>query len=286
MKTSWMVGLVLVWLSGSTMVFGTILDMVSEALVFTSAETLGTKATMGSPADRPLDMTADGLGCNAVGTDNAYVQAWVRTKPIALGSYRQPWYAVNLSVEIEGFVDESGYSCVSRVFVRHSPDQKNWTTWHALFRKTPAVLKAEAEESKGAWGKAAGRRMIDDASAAAALEAHMKRVVFTCDLAVPRSTREAYNKLLAEFAATHPPRPKFQEDAVRWILAREPHYFEKDPPFIGYVEVLVEVGLGQSPRRLKAVRVFGMTLVDELMGHLTDANRAEFEGRWNFVAQP
>lgn len=285
MNTLRMLGLVTACWAGSTLVQATIFDLVFERLDFTSPEAVRAKATVGGPADRPLDMTAEGLGCDAVGTDNAYVDAWVRTGPIPLGSYGQPWDQVGFTVEIQGFVDESGFSCVSRVFVRHSPDRKNWTAWQTLFRKTPAILKTEADQFERDWAKASDRAIDDRVSEVGTTEAYKKRTVFTCDLGVPRRTREAYEKLLAEFAATNPPRPKFQEDAVRWILERKPHYLEKDPPFIGYVEFLIEVGVGQSPRRLKSVTIYGSTLVDGLMGHLTDKNRAEFEDKkWSFVA--
>lgn len=286
MNTLRMLGLVTVCWASSTWVQATILDLVFERLDFTSSsEAVRAKATMGGPADRPLDLTAEGLGCDAVGTDNAYVDAWVRTEPIPLGSYGQPWDQVGFNVEIEGFVDESGYSCVSRVFVRHSPDRKNWTAWQTLSRKTPAVLKAEAEQFERDWAKTAVPVAGKEGSAVATTGVYEKRTIFRCDLAVPRRTREAYKKLLAEFAATNPPRPKFQADAVRWILEREPRYLEKDPPFIGYVEFLIEVGVGQSPRRLKSITIYGSSLVDGLMGHLTDTNRSEFEGKkWGFEA--
>ncbi len=109
-------------------------------------------------------------------------------------------------------------------------------------------------------------------------------MIFKCSLEIPRSTRASYEQLLSSFAQTNPPRPKFQEDAVRWILAQDPDYFQKEIPFVGYVQFLIEANVGRSPRRLKNVVISGMSLVDGLMGHLTDTNRADFEGAWRFVA--
>ena len=108
--------------------------------------------------------------------------------------------------------------------------------------------------------------------------------IFKCSLEIPRFTRSRYEQLLVDFAKTNPARPKFQEDAVRWILSKEPAYFEKETPFIGYVQFLIEADVGQSPRRLKAVEIEGTSFADGLMGHLTDANRADYEGPWRFVA--
>ena len=269
----------------SATVSATILDVIFENLSLTSAETVQGKAIWGSPSDRPLDITAEGLGCEAVGVDNSYVEAWLQTEPIALGSYRQPWSRAWLTIDIAGFVDQSGFSCVSGVFVRHSPDRKHWSSWQAMRQKSPEVLEAEMIDSEKRFPPRSDRARETASNSADAMAAYKKRVIFVCDLAVPRTTREAYQSLLAGFAATNPPRPKFQEDAVRWILARDPHYLETDPPFIGYVEFLVEADLGKSPRRLKGLFISADNIVDELMGHLTDANRSEYAGKkWSFVA--
>lgn len=191
---------------------------------------------------------------------NGYTEAWVKTEPLALGSWGNPWHDVNLKVEVPGFVDEADWSCVSRVFVRHSPDRRHWTTWQPMFCMRPALLKAEQDEVNEMFEKHGPFKPVSQPIAD-----YKKQIVFACSLTPPRTTRVAYEKLLAEFAATNPPHPRWQKDAVRWILAKDPDYFSREIPFVGYVEFLIEADLGRSPRRLKNVMISATTLVDDLV---------------------
>ncbi|MFA6287864.1 MAG: hypothetical protein WC661_10815 [Opitutaceae bacterium] len=248
MRTIRLLG-VLFWFGVSPFaVHATILDVALDGVSFKSLEEAKAGATWGSASNVPLDFTAEGLGCESA-SGNSFVEAWVQTNPIAVGSYRQPWRFGGFRIEVYGFVDER-WPLVDRVFVRHSPDRKHWTTWGQMVRSDQS-----------------------------------KRMLFGCELAIPRTTRARYEELLAGFAKTNPPNPKFQEDAVRWILSKDPGYFEKETPFIGYVQFLIEAHVGSGSRRLKGVSVCSDSIVDELRWHLTDANRSEYEGKkWGFFA--
>ncbi|MFA6287865.1 MAG: hypothetical protein WC661_10820 [Opitutaceae bacterium] len=278
MRTIRLLGVLFLFVASHLAVRATILAFVGERLDFDSPDAVKDKATWGGPTEHPLDFKAGGLGSESV-MERGEIDAWVRTNPMALGSWGQPWRFAGFSVEVQGFKDGQR-SCVARVFVRHSPDRKHWTTWSAMSLKTAEELEAERivmkknfKNSLGPFGDES--RPLDQ----------WNKAVFHCSLEVPRTTRASYEQLLEAFAKTKPPRPKFQEDAVRWILAQYPHYFENQPPFLGYVQFLFEINVGQSPRRLKSVTIGGFSLSDELMGHLTDANRAEYEGKkWSFVA--
>ncbi len=142
----------------------TILDLAGERLDFTSLEALKDKAAWGGPTKYPLDLSSEGLGSAAVG-EGAEIEVWVETAPLAVGAWRQPWSSANLTVEIDDGVDAEPRAHVGRVFVRHGPDRKHWTTWHAMERKSTAELKAEVERSIEMWGKQIqtrrrGRRLV------------------------------------------------------------------------------------------------------------------------------
>jgi hypothetical protein len=280
MRTIRLLAAVLLMGVGQFSLRATILTVAYEHLDFTSKEAVQTKATWGGPVEYPLDFKADGLG-NSSMSERSMIAVWVETAPIAVGTWKQPWNHADLSVKVNRFEGDDGHSCVSRVFVRHSPDRKHWTTWHALAFRPLAELRAEMERFKTREAELAGTR--SSWSEADPIEWH-SFAIFRCSLEIPRSTRARYEQLLAAFAKTNPPRPKFQEDAVRWILAREPDYFQKEIPFIGYLQFLIEANVGRSPRRLKTVVIDGLSLADGLAGHLTDTNRADYEGPWRFVA--
>ena len=260
----------------------TLLDLAGERIYFTSDESARGKATWGALFDHSLDISAEGLGCRSA-TGNASVESWIQTEPIALGFHGQPWWDASVSVEINGYVDDAGWSCVSRVFVRHSPDRKHWTSWQPLEKKRQAQLEAEAREHSERWEKKPfplWREVAKDPHA----EGYAKKIVFTGSLEIPRSARARFEALLAEFAATNPPRPKFHEDAVRWILARQPDYLsDANPPFIGYVQFRFETYLGDE-RRLRSASISFLTMIDDLAGHLQDGHDYSGYDRWRFVA--
>lgn len=263
----------------STKAFALSLTIAGDRIDFTSPEAVQGKATWSTPSKLPLDFTPAGLGCDAVIADNAMIDACIETKPIAVGTYGQPWLDADISVDVTGFIDEAGYSCVGRVFVRHSPDLKHWTTWQALMRKQPEQLAAELKR----WQKKP-HPLWREVAHNAAEEEYIRKTIFVGTLDVPRSVRARFENRLEEFAATKPPRPKFQEDALRWILVKDPGYLaESTPSFIGYIQFQIEAYLGRE-RRIKSLSISCVSDADPLIGHLQDGNDYSGYDRWQFVA--
>ena len=105
------------------------------------------------------------------------------------------------------------------LYARYSADGKHWTTWQHL------------EES----GKGPG--------------------VFGGTLRVPYRDSARYRRLLMEYGSRDDvPWGSDEEALVKDILKREPKFFEKTTPFIGYVQFLYETQL-RGGERMKGLRV-------------------------------
>ena len=212
-----------------------ILDFKSLAIDFTNAGDAKAKATWSDP-DR-LNVTTNGLGWDGEAASSR--DGWIQTIPLALGlSWRTP-YAVSVRVSIHPkpseFVLNSGQKSTpyaGDVYVRYSPDLQHWSSWQALQTSEP---QSNAEKQNP------GRH-------------------FSGTVRVPYSERDQYGKLISEYARLDVPWKSDEDAAVRWILEKEPEFFAKQLPFIGYVQFRYEGGFygGQRIQSLKADVSYGM----------------------------
>jgi hypothetical protein len=230
--------------------------------------------TIPSDTEYKLDRSTEGLGCEAL-PERASIEAWVLTEPRALGAYGQPWEECSVTVEIYKGAS-ANRPFFGKVFVRHGPDKRHWTSWQPLRMQTEherAALYDQAQkvdESRNPFSRRPPWRSHSHAARYsweqtmhrkenlwrewfgsppaldADRESYIKQIEFVGELGVPRATRARYERHLEAFAVTQPARPHFQADAVRWLLEREPDYFAREVPFIGYLQVLVEDSLGSE----------------------------------------
>lgn len=121
---------------------------------------------------------------------------------------------------------------VGDVYVRYSPDAKHWSTWQVLQSREP---QNNTEKQNP------GRH-------------------FSGSIRVPYSEREEYGKLAAGYAKLDVPWKSDEDAAVRWILEKQPDFFTRHLPFIGYVEFRFEGGFygGQRVTSFKAEVMYGM----------------------------
>jgi hypothetical protein len=194
------------------------------------------KKSVWSPADK-LSVTGTGLGWD--GATNASYDGWIQTRPLAVGLSWRPARAVSVSVEIQPAMSEITLPNGQRytpdagdVYIRYSPDRKHWSSWQALER---------------------GQRRDDRRQLPAARYYHGT-------FRVPYRNQQAYNGLVSAYSTFDVPWKSDEEAAVRWILEREPDFFAKQVPFMGYVEFLVEQGFParQRVQSLKAHVGFGL----------------------------
>ena len=215
---------------------GSIEDFEQLTIDFTNATTAANAATWSTP-DR-LMVSKDGLGWD--GEAAGVRDGWIQTKPLALGlSWRTP-SAVSVRVTIQPPTREIALNNGNKttpyagdVYVRYSPDLKHWSSWQGLSPAEPLT----PEEKKNP-----GRH-------------------FQATVGVSHRERQRYLELLSEYARLDVPWMSDEEAAVRWVLGREPDFFAKQIPFIGYVEFLFEGYFygGQRVRSFHAKVSYGMS---------------------------
>lgn len=154
-------------------------------------------------------------------SDATSVDFGLMTKPYAIGLSWRPTYGVGLDVELSPLGEEKPYSggtlrpSFYAVYVRYSPDLKNWSSWQVLQDK-----HRDWQERKKA-GK------------------HQYHV----QLRVPDKEREEYNSYYSRYSKMDVPWTCDEEAAVKWILTQEPDFFKKYIPFIGYIQFLCETSM-------------------------------------------
>lgn len=79
------------------------------------------------------------------------------------------------------------------------------------------------------------------------------RLFFAGELRVPRHARKNYEALLREFAGTDRPVGVDEGKAAAWIVKKDPKFFERETPYIGYVEFLWETQITGDQRVKKVV---------------------------------
>lgn len=212
-----------------------ILDFKSLAIDFTNASDAKAKASWSEP-DK-LTVGTNGLGWDGEAASSR--DGWIQTIPLALGLSWRPPYAVSVRVSVHPkpteFVLNSGQKSTpyaGDVYVRYSPDLLHWSTWQVLQTSEP---QSNAEKQNP------GRH-------------------FSGTLRVPYSEREEYGKLISEYARLDVSWKSDEDAAARWILEKEPDFFAKQLPFIGYVQFLYEAGFygGQRITSFKADVSYGM----------------------------
>jgi hypothetical protein len=195
-----------------------------------------TKATWSEP-DR-IAVSPDGLGWD--GDSASSRDGWIQTKPLALGLSWRPTYAISVRVTIQPRPREitlnSGQKATpygGDVYIRYSPDFAHWSSWQVLQRAEP-----QSNEEKKNPGRHYGGT-----------------------IRVPYVERDEYSKLLSEYSKQDVPWKSDEAAAVRWILERQPDFFSKHLPFIGYAEFRYEGGFygGQRFVSFKADVSYGMS---------------------------
>ncbi|MBN2362967.1 hypothetical protein JXL83_02420 [candidate division WOR-3 bacterium] len=235
--------------------FASILDYKSLEIDFTDSTDALEKASWSELG--AFNVTDEGLGWD--GEAASSYSSWIKTVPLALGLSWRPPYAVSVRVTIqpepESFILNSGDTSKpfeGDVYVRYSTDLKNWSSWQVLQR-------SETPNS--------GR-------------------FFSGTVQVPYIERETYSLLVSEYSKFDVPWRSDEDAAVRWILSLDGHFFERQIPFIGYVEFLFENSFfgGQRISSFKAEITYGMSGL-----HVPPKDMDTYEIRnstpWSFVAE-
>lgn len=165
---------------------------------------------------------------------HARYPGWIETKPIAIGLSWRPAHGVSARVAVEGSsavvtIKRQGNSIEypsGEVYVRHSPDLKNWSTWQSLENAEP---QTEAEKQTFAR-------------------------YFKGSITIPQREQAEYKGKCSEYMHLDVPWESDEEATVRWILEKDPGFFARHIPFVGYVQFLYERDFKQEDR-IKSIKI-------------------------------
>jgi hypothetical protein len=135
------------------------------------------------------------------------------------------------------------------LYARYSPDLKHWSTWQALELQVPR-------------------------------DKTNPRMFHQGTLRVPYSICERYDALLREVTGTRRSVTLNEERAVAELLKKQPDYFAKELPFIGYVDFLWETQI-PGHQRLKRLNI-GLSYMRG--GKISPPLGADDKSRWRFKA--
>jgi hypothetical protein len=173
------------------------------------------KATWSDP--KRITVTPEGLGWGGR-EDQGSRDVWLQTAPVGIGLSWRPTSVASIKARVE----RPGASGV--LYARYSADGKHWTTWQPLEAAAPAAGKGPTE-------------------------------VFQGTLRVPYREAARYHELRLEYARRDDvPWGSDEEALAREVLQREPQFFERSTPFIGYVQFLYEAQLSGG-QRIKGLQV-------------------------------
>lgn len=188
------------------------------------------------PSNQKLTLNKDGLSYD--GEKNTMVNVKIETlQPFAIGiSWRPTSFA---TIEVEILPPRQRYATPGNsrylpppgnLFVRYSPDTKHWSSWQ--------LIESVSTDNKDSapWK-------------------------FRGQIGIPQKDYQPYLDLLYEYQRLDVPWKSDEEAAVKWILKRDPRFFAKQIPFMGYLQFLFETSLygGQNIKSIKINATYGVS---------------------------
>jgi hypothetical protein len=202
-----------------------------------------------------IGATPRGLGWD--GEANASYDVTVSSRtPVAVGWSWHPVTAVTVQAEVVppgqftfGTNSTTFPSTAGQLYARFSADGRHWSTWQAL------ELQVPRDKAK-------------------------PQLFFAGTLRVPQHARKNYEARLREFAGTDRPTGVDEDKVAEWLLAKDPKFFERETPYVGYVEFLWETQVKGDQR----VRKLEFNLGYGRSGKIQTPPGANDSGPWKFRA--
>lgn len=251
---------VMAWNLVATAAWAGILGNQQQVIDFTKPEDAAKLARWSTPEH--LGCTLGGFGWE--GEKNTSRDGWLETEPLAIGtSWRPPQGAglrVKLSTNYPAVVATGPSSkafYVPSLFVRHSPDRVHWSDWQPL----------KMEEDPRNPGS----------------------VLYSANIGVPsRSTASYHTKLLEWSRRDDIAWGSDEHEFCEWLIKDDPQFFEKNRPFVGYVQFLVEGSFkgGQRLTRLEADVTWGVGGIHTFPKKPGADKRSLGMDAWNFRGEP
>lgn len=150
---------------------------------------------------------------------------WVQSHALPIGLSWRPPSSAAFSVSLAGSINEADptFRTETQVFIRYSCDKTNWSTWYA-FTKTDKITN----DGLG---------------------------IYESQILLPYSASERYRELMREWWRSRPIWSSDENEFCEWLIQREPDFFVKEMPFIGYVQIRIEKSAVRLPQVLKSVTI-------------------------------
>jgi hypothetical protein len=144
--------------------------------------------------------------------------SWFQTAPIAIGWAWRPVNKVQVRATIRPtrgrrhtYSGRDAIDPAGTLFVRYSADLLHWSSWLTIQRDENRPL---------------GQKIAEDG--------------YQADVQVPGVELQEYSQLLAEYGSRDVPWVNDEDAAVRWMVSRNPGFFAKHIPIIGYMQFMFE----------------------------------------------
>jgi hypothetical protein len=206
-------------LSGVFQTRASILEAGEEKLIFSSE-----KIQKGVTWSENFSLKETGLETTELPANQSR-DLWIQTHAFPIGLSWRPPSSANFTVSFEGSLNDAdpNYRIEPQIFIRYSCDKVNWSTWYN-FNKTE---RKDKERFKIYEGK----------------------------IWLPALASERYLKLMREWWKTEPMWSSDENEYCEWLLKKEPDFFAKEMPFIGYVQVRLEKMSVNLSQNLKSMTI-------------------------------
>lgn len=156
-----------------------------------------------------FSLTEKGLASPALPANRSH-DVWLQTHAFPIGLSWRPPGSANFRMYFNGSLNEDSIWSKARLFIRYSCDKEHWSTWY----------EADKTEEKNKDGLP----------------------VYKGKIWLPESSRQRYNDLMDDWLKTKPIWGSDDNEYCEWLVKREPDFFAREFPFIGYVQVRLEKG--------------------------------------------
>ena len=204
-----------------------------------------------------FSLTENGLETKQL-PENQRQDVWVQTHAFPIGLSWRPPSGANFRIFLDGSINEidSSLPIPAQIFLRYSCDKANWSTWYNFSetdKKTPDGLK-----------------------------------IYESKIFPPYSANERYRNLMQEWWKTDPIWSSDETEFCEWLVKKEPDFFAKQMPFIGYIQVRVEKISVNSTQNLKSMTIGYSWAVGGLQSIPKDKSkvRKNTDDKWFFERTP
>lgn len=184
---------------------------------------------------------------------NGLQESWVQTEPFPIGYSWRPPYSAGFRIFLDGSFAETKGSGEPRIYLRYGCDKEHWSTWY----------EARLTEEKNPEG----------------LKMYQARV------SVPDVARARYISMMQDWWKSGPAWTSDETEYAQWLVQKEPAFFDKEFPFIGYVQVRLEKSSTHSREQVKSLTVGYTWAISGLTSHVSDKSRVRknTDNKWFFT---